>query len=395
MPLSKHFYSLDEVQAALFYTAGRYDAKEALFWCKEMIDSGCLSEAISTIFESWLWHKGPFCLSWLLQAWATLRSDEVSEEAVLLSVYQLCSIRKKDHSLWNVLALSSVEVDRITPKTPLFNKMCNKELYFHRAIYQGKARSAWWISHYMESHRVWELLEQIRPDYRDVFICLQTYDALLGYRSDEYDTIVRCCAILIACLKECSNPIPLCMDTNMNTTIEEWKKMDGRKSRRMYTIPVACLYGRTQRGHMKWTRHNLVQLYHVEPYLVGCPFWDQALIEYAVVDDGMIQWKTDALRNVFYQTYFPDDIPDEWSLAEKKKSHGDGVLGPTDKVTLARYARIHFSGLSRLAWNTAKEALHQIEKRVSQDCIISSIVDGIVFPFDAALLKPVHKRPKV
>lgn len=405
MPLSKHFYSLDEVQAALFYTAGRYDAKEAIFWCKEMIDSGCIGEAISTLFEAWIWHKGPFYNAWLLEAWTALRSDELSENAILLSVYQLCSFKKKDNSLWNILALSSHEVDRVTPRTPPLplpiDEMDKKELYFLRAIYQGKARSAWWISHYLETERVWWLVEWVYTHVNhDTHIenwlnALKGYEDLLGYRSDVYDTIIRCYAILYVCTKPSKQHAPLIMEDRMTNAIEEWKKLDGRKSRRIYTIPTACLYGRTHRGNMKWSQHNLVQLYHVEPYLVGCPFWEEALSSHATITNEKICWIYEKDREAFYQAYFPDDIPDEWSLVEKKKSHGDGVLGPTDKVTLARYARIHFSGPCRLAWSTTKEALQQIEKRDNQDCDISNIIDGIIFPFDPALLKPVHKRTKI
>ena len=35
----------------------------------------------------------------------------------------------------------------------------------------------------------------------------------------------------------------------------------------------------------KWTQNNLTQLYDVEKYLVGCPFWDEALTEYADIDE--------------------------------------------------------------------------------------------------------------
>ena len=37
MPLSRHLYSLDEVQAALLYTTTRNSPTEALFWCQELI----------------------------------------------------------------------------------------------------------------------------------------------------------------------------------------------------------------------------------------------------------------------------------------------------------------------------------------------------------------------
>ena len=79
MPLSRHFYSLDEVQAALLHT-------NSLFWCQELILSGCIGEAISTLFQSWLWNTGPMQLQWLIDAWKTLALDEISEEINILEI---------------------------------------------------------------------------------------------------------------------------------------------------------------------------------------------------------------------------------------------------------------------------------------------------------------------
>ena len=89
MPLSRHFYSLDEVQAALFYTTANNKSTEALFWGQELILSGCVGEAISTLFQSWLWNTGPMRLQWLVNAWKTLASEELSEDDVLLSTSHL------------------------------------------------------------------------------------------------------------------------------------------------------------------------------------------------------------------------------------------------------------------------------------------------------------------
>jgi len=408
MPLSRHFYALDEVQAALSYTTSRYDAKETLFWCQEMIASGCIGECISTLFESWMWHKGPFALSWLLHAWATLQSNELSEDAILLSAYQLTS-RKKDHSLWNMLVLSNDLPDRVTPKTPpllksLLESLNEKELYFLRAIYQGKARSAWWISRYMSKLRVWELLthyvttSMYAASYRVCFEALQGYEHLLGYRSDEYDEIVRCMAVLSACLssekqKESFITLSSTIDVRMNACIEDWRLHVGRKANRSYAIPTACLYGRTQRGNMQWSQHNLVQLHCVETYILGCPFWEEALLEYGVIHEKDIQWTSDARREAFYQRYFLDDIPDEWTLLEKKKSHGDGVLGPTEQVNLLKYVRTHLSGASAYAWNTTKKVHAALEKRLLVECDPSSVVSfDIINIVDESLLEPIHKR---
>ena len=206
MPLSRHFYSLDEVQAALLCTTSNNKPDEALFWCKEMLLSGCVGEAISTLFQSWLLNTGAFRLQWLIDAWKLLASDELSEDDLLLATYRLTDIyyTQRDSSLWNILVLTAENPykmpDSVTRKTPPFiPSEDEKEIYFTRALFQGKAHSAWWISQFIEPERIWELLDwfannihtQFQEQYLICLEALQNYEKLLGYRSDEYDIIVR------------------------------------------------------------------------------------------------------------------------------------------------------------------------------------------------------------
>ena len=101
---------------------------------------------------------------------------------------------------------------------------------------------------------------------------------------------------------------------------------------REYAIPTHLIYGTTLRGRMNWSQHNFIQLYNFEKY-IKCPFWD------IVIDDD------------FYETYFPNDIPDEWTLPEKEKSHGKGILAPNEKISIWKYSRNFMSNTSRLASN--------------------------------------------
>ena len=73
--------------------------------------------------------------------------------------------------------------------------------------------------------------------------------------------------------------------------------------------------------------------------LWGSEFWDEAVAErggWAAVRSD------DAVREWFYDTFFPDDIPDEWSRADQAKSHGGGVLQRGMEATLAEWVRRWF-----------------------------------------------------
>ena len=140
---------------------------------------------------------------------------------------------------------------------------------------------------------------------------------------------------------------------------------------------------------------------NIEKYLVGCPFWDEVLTEYANVNEqGQIEWQSDDKMEEFYDTYFPDDIPDEWSKRDKEKSHGDGVLGPTDKPTIWKYSRNFLSKMPQLAWNTTKVANNYLEKVDINDCSVEKIIEHYKIPEplsdeDLKKLKPVHKIKRI
>ena len=407
MPLTRHFYSSDEVVAALQYSSYRNEHKETLFWCKELILSGYITEAISTLFQSWLWHKGDPL--WLVHAWK-LRGDELSEDDILLSTYQL-SVLPQDHSLWNVLASTAANPsipDRVTHRSPEFPSNDAKEMYFIRALYQGKGRCAFWISRYISSQlssqlssRIWQLLEwyigTVHPDklpmYTILFEALQQYEQLLGYRSDEYDMIVQCSAVLaVASLRfynginnGINNGIPDTLDPYYVKLLAQWDSINGRRERRLFHIPIGCLYGTTKRGRMKSSQQNTKELNYVEKSMIGCPFWEEALSEYATID-GIIQWKSDDDVENFYDTMFPDDIPDEWTKKEKEMSHGYGVLGPLEEVSLQKYAKLYLTKRSRFVW--VMPSVPHI-----QFCDASTICKHIILTdLDMRLLEPVTKR---
>jgi hypothetical protein len=415
MPLSRHFYSLDEVQSSLLYTTTRNNYEETLFWCEELLESKCHAEAISVLFQSWLWNNGAFRLQWLIDAWNTLASEELKEDDIRLASYRLSHIQRKhrDSSLWNILISTIKNPDRIpdtvTKKTPL--NVCSeneKELYFIRSIYQNKAQCAWWISQYISETRIWELLYwtsdnmhmQYSKQYHICLKALQNYEELLGYKSAEYDIIVRCMAIIMFCIPSEIQTLSFksqieSLSNEHTQFLSELALISGRKNRRIFTIPSICLYGNTLRGCYKWSQNNFIQLNDIEKYLIGCPFWDEAISEYGKIEERNIIWNSDTIQESFYTIYFPDDIPDEWTKEDKLKSHGDGILGPNDIQNMWKYSRIFMSNPSYLAWNTSNDVSSYLKNANILDCNLeNTIMLYKLLPFDENnlnKLKPVRK----
>ena len=377
MPLSRNFYSLDEVQAVLLHT-------HDVFWCNELLVSGCMSEAISILFQAWLWNVCPMNLQWLVDAWNTLRSDEIIEKDVLQSTYQL-SQSTRDNSLWNILVLSIKNPhempDTVTPKTPAFCvSTCKKEIYFMQAIFQGKAQCAWWISQYIDIWDILRLFSKNSPYTSKYNLCLEAlehYEKLLGYKSDEYDMITRCAAVLIMCVPALFNECNECKDFNyipITYTPVTYTPVTYR-----YPIPVHYIYGISVRGRSKWSKNNIDQLNDIETYLPDCPFWEEAKEE-----------AKDMYKEDFYDKYFPDGLPEDWTQIEKEKSHGGGVLGPNEIPSMWKYSRNFMSNISRYVWN-AKD-VNDYLKNMNIDCCIESFMKLYVKPtIDINQLTPVRK----
>jgi hypothetical protein len=108
----------------------------------------------------------------------------------------------------------------------------------------------------------------------------------------------------------------------------------------------------------------------------------------------VITWHSDDKMEEFYDQYFPDDIPDEWSKEDKLKSHGDGVLGPSDKPNIKKYSRNFMSKMPRLAWNTIQLVSNKLETIDINDCSPHRIIEfrqPIGALEDLKQLEPVHR----
>jgi hypothetical protein len=404
MPLTRHFYELDEVLASIIYTGSRSIIIETVFWCHELIISGHASEAISALFESWLWHRGPFHLSWLLEAIKRLGSSEIAEEDILFMAQQLSTCSVKDHSLWNLFAVSATDneslFDRVTrrPFPVEFPTHIPLEQYILQAIHQHKAGTAWWAGLRLPRDRLWFLCEWYRDHIikdellTEVFGAVHQYEQLLGYRSEAYDNAMCGLVLLTLCLtteqrRQSMNPLPNIQHVGSESVISKWNISLGQKSGRIYPIPYHGLYGIGLRGRKHQIETTMDVLFDIEKGMRGCAVWDELLDSIKTVKD----------REIFYQTYFPDDIPDEWTKIEKEKSHGAGVLQRTEQLTLWGYMRRYHVGRCRLLWNkkVGSDVLDKIILDESPFITLLSVPVHILSEIDESQLRPVHKRKVV
>jgi hypothetical protein len=133
------------------------------------------------------------------------------------------------------------------------------------------------------------------------------------------DTVITTCSRVLAAIAKKNKLVP--------PEILPMTQKTGRKAR-LYAIPVEALHAKTTRGSMMYKYTNIQDLR--EPILLlptACAFWRRVTAEAGFkVDGDTVEVPDDEAYEAFYDKYFPDDIPDEWSLADQHKSHGRGLI---------------------------------------------------------------------
>jgi len=354
--ITKHFYRLDEVKAALMYAIKKGRVLEAAFWCEELICSGFWIEAWATLLQSWLW----FCLAtnpaWIQNRIFFTEQDIDREEGKGIlhqACYNLCQ-SKKDNSLWAILATVGSEMpDRVSGKRPEgLTYESELDAFLCAAICQGKAACAWWAI---------KTLEYKTGRIPDIF--LESLMKSAGLVGPAWDQVARCAAVLVACTPD--NEYDTGMSPVLTKEIRRWRGIYLNRKARVYGIPDECLYGLTERGRMERTDGTMKELYNIHVLL-----YEGEDIE------------------EFFNTVFPDDIPDEWSLPDQRKSHGPGSLRKGETITLKKFGSIWMTDPCIYAWGF--HGLVEGEAKELEDVGLLHMEKEDV-PMES-LLKSVHKQ---
>ena len=347
--ITRHFYRFDEVRAALLYAIMKGRALETAFWTQELLDTSLSTQLWTILTEAWLWFAVATDPHWITNR---VESDPH------LAAYRLAS-GVKDNSLWAILCIHPIEMpDTLcanVPKSMPYTKPC-LEKYLHIALHQKKALAAYWAAH--------RLGEDAAKQIRMLPLALPP-------------TLLLCASVLWTCSRDVA-PFRPPMNQEIVGQLAKWSALLGRRARRLFEIPVECLYGLTQRGCLNQKETTVQEIRRIHD-----------LLTVHITDDDELE--------AFYQATFPDDIPDEWSQKDQLMSHGQGVLRTGERLSLAKLGRIWFQAESRYAWGFYEWMgidRPGIDRPGTSRLDFQMIADNLNVPDDtlvAALLEPVRK----
>lgn len=331
---TRHFYYINDVKAALQHSIHTQSVQESVYWTKELLDCDESLIIKQIFFYSWFYSIGLGNLNILLDI----------DKASLETIYALTSIKQRNNTLPYILVNASLDKEYKIKKTlyKLSKKLkyiCPKIDNWVRATLYGKYLESW--QHSLELWKdisfqeVIEHIIYIKFDNPSFIISIIEIISKLDYIL----LIYRQCAIIgILCMDDNAIEkaiIPLeKMDSNINLYLEFWKSTYSNRKGRAYVLPKDCFYGKTSRGSMTIKESNLSDIYDSDKLIKGQKMYKELVNIFGSFE----AFKEDTDRyNEFYEHFFHDDIPDEWSLEEQIKSHGKGILSVGEKPSFEKF----------------------------------------------------------
>jgi len=322
--LSKHLYRIDEVLSSLRWSIITHNVNETAFWAIEVYQSNLLQEALETLETIWLTNIG-------FGSWYALRlilfvyeEGELSEEEWIEITCAFAKVRICDSTIFHLLLRGSI-TSEWTPAFPHSQLYQGPKDAVLDCLKRGKLQEAWFLGRSMEISEQWQLLEYlaIELDRSSELLTLKTL------RSSSYECLAT--AYVLVCLDHITwlssqKPLENHIPDEVTAAIKRWSSETSMRKRRAIKPRMEALLYLTDRSHQSQVCKDELQI-HFEDTLKRSPYWSDVLSDY--MENG--EWISDRNKEEFYDTHFPDDIPDEWSLADREMSHGHGLGKPIEQ----------------------------------------------------------------
>jgi hypothetical protein len=388
MPLTKHLYREDETVASVKWSIMKGRFPEIVFWVQECLDSKMVDECMEALLWVWLYGCGPSALSWFRRFRAVAQTGIDDEETVVNLAVSLglhCR-RTPDSSAFALLGMGLMEgsaqeeiLGHTCPSLPA--DATATEIAFAKALIQGKAPFAWRLVMNNWSPRVWDLIRIVAaakfPERAGDLEAILTMMEVGPMRTPHQRSVWQLRAVAIAAVAAASCQISEELDyplPDLFAERDEWLNATMR-FRRIYTPQTGCLYWFTERGGISVYTTNTMELTHnLEAALAGSKYWSDLVPELTA---------SDTRREIFYDTHFPYDIPDEWSEAEREKSHGRGLHAADSdrRILFTNCLERWFLRIPSLTvWQGTRLAITEFAQRWAADPP-ASMEDGILHEY--------------
>ena len=329
--LTIHLYRKDEALASIRWAILSRNYTEAVFWGLELYDSNMEHDAIQMLTFTWMTCIGFGSLS-CLETLHTLMGADRNEWCQILMSW--CKVPVHDTTAFHLLLRGVSTPSSWQPRFVHSKSYTDIDEALYNALRRGKLVDAWLISRAMNTETQWSTLEQFAKDKKRLgalAILRESQLTDIEKRAAAFTLVTLDGPILNTALMPLVSRLPI----ELVSAIDTWDTDNSLRTRRVFKVrPEALLYlcDRSSQGVSDTSEPDIQQ--DLEKNLVASSYWRQVLTTH--MKRGIA---TDIKMEEFYDIFFNyklHDIPDEWSLADREKSHGRG-LGKSDEQ-----ARTHF-----------------------------------------------------
>ena len=324
--LTRNLYDLQEVKASLAYAMLVRKLRESLFWAQEILASECGWELGDVLIKFWLQYCCPYDMS-LPVAIKRLDYEGDMDTAIIEVIMRLIHAQTGENKImeiyvegFNQYPYPCYKVKPTEKNTPFARVLSEKSgipaiicLEIWNALRKREVSRAWHIA-FHEGKGKEGAIAKIIPLLAEgvpskTIDCLLELSNILELKLHSYIA----CFLLIGLSKKEKIKARKVTEIEHDTipglmlSVGSWFKKQGTRSARVHAIEPRALYGLE-------TKAELHELYDIYPRLQDAtPFWQRIIAGYDLTDDNK--------KEEFYDTWFPNDIPDEWSLEDQQMSH--------------------------------------------------------------------------
>jgi hypothetical protein len=338
--LSKNLYEIDEVVAALQLCLRMFWPR-AHFWAHELVISEEEDLLRKTLRDAWLDYGAPADLALLIDLHWSDSNNAALVSRVMAAIQVTGSLAPL--LLFNKGTGYRPRVTSATSDPTVLARRSKADDFLAATESENmdpEHLKAWWISFDSACRCHWFrdafwLLQAVQPTLSSDGIWEGIMLAARGFPEvKDFIRELRClpdqvraqaAAVATLCYPSTNLPLPA---KAQQVDWSQWSR-SGRGAR-VYEIPQEDLHSQTTRGSLSTKYTNIQDIR--EPILLlpqGCAYWRRITQAAGFIQTGDEVEIPDEAYEAFYDRYFPDDIPDEWSAADQQKSHGRGLSEKT------------------------------------------------------------------
>jgi hypothetical protein len=358
MPLTRNLYDLDEVISAA-QVSFRKGWPRAIFWIWELIVSEEIQLAYRTLLDIWLMYGGGYdpelgayphptnpteWLTLMLRIQEAIRNaGDITAGRFLMETVGLKerpskTLRRNTAPLDPTVCraattwVSQLDMDEELPSDIATNWFISL-MY---AIQNSTRKDAVWLLQIVQAqlsaNGIWSALLMGVPAGTRERIIVESFQRSASPHPTQ-QILYQTAAVLCLCKPVADRDVMFAVvaPPHLPYSLKQWQTWDsvcGSRAARAYAIPTEALHRQTPRGALSKRFTNIDEIRDPLPLLLqGCVFWQRVCREAGITGitiTGRLAYPCDAILESFVDRWFPDDIPDEWSLADQEKSHGKG-----------------------------------------------------------------------